>query len=91
MLRQLISKWGIMSIDMVSALDADMAVINEDGTKDYVDNASYTESNKEDVIEVKEVKAEQETEIPGQMNITDFSDVNPENKAKDPRAALFGN
>lgn len=38
MLRQLISKWGIMSIDMVSAMDADMAVINEDGTKDYVDN-----------------------------------------------------
>lgn len=38
MLRQLISKWGVMSIDMVSAMDADMAVINEDGTKDYVDN-----------------------------------------------------
>jgi len=38
MLRQLISKWGIMSIDMASAVDADMAVINDDGTKDYVDN-----------------------------------------------------
>ena len=92
MLRQLISKWGIMSLDMVSALDADMAVINEDGTKNYVDNASYTESNKEDVIEVKEVKVEQETEIPGQIDITDFPDVvNTENKAKDPRTALFGN
>jgi recombination protein RecT len=38
MLRQLISKWGIMSIEMASAIDADMAVINEDGTKDYVEN-----------------------------------------------------
>ena len=38
MLRQLISKWGIMSIDMASGIDSDMAVINEDGTKDYVDN-----------------------------------------------------
>lgn len=38
MLRQLISKWGIMSIEMKSAIDADMAVINDDGTKDYVDN-----------------------------------------------------
>ena len=38
MLRQLISKWGIMSIQMASALDADMAVINEDGTKNYVEN-----------------------------------------------------
>ena len=37
MLRQLISKWGIMSIDMASAIDSDMAVINEDGTKEYVD------------------------------------------------------
>ena len=38
MLRQLISKWGIMSIDMITALDSDMAVINEDGSKTYVDN-----------------------------------------------------
>ena len=40
MLRQLISKWGIMSIEMQSAIDADMAVINEDGSKNYVDNDS---------------------------------------------------
>ena len=38
MLRQLISKWGVMSIEMQSALDSDMAVINEDGTKTYVEN-----------------------------------------------------
>lgn len=44
MLRQLISKWGIMSIDMMSAIDADMAVIHEDGTKDYVDT--------EDIVDV---------------------------------------
>ena len=37
MLRQLISKWGIMSIDMMTAMDSDMAVIHEDGTKDYVE------------------------------------------------------
>lgn len=37
MLRQLISKWGIMSIEMVDAIDRDMAVINEDGTADYVE------------------------------------------------------
>lgn len=42
MLRQLISKWGIMSIEMQSAIDADMAVINDDGTKDYVDNEPLT-------------------------------------------------
>lgn len=56
MLRQLISKWGIMSIDMASAIDADMAVINEDGTKDYVDNDP-------DVI-VIEQPSEPEQEVP---------------------------
>lgn len=37
MLRQLISKWGIMSIELQSAIDSDMAVIHEDGTRDYVE------------------------------------------------------
>lgn len=37
MLRQLVSKWGIMSIEMQSAIDSDMAVIREDGTKEYVE------------------------------------------------------
>ena len=51
MLRQLISKWGIMSIEMASAMDSDMAVINEDGTKDYVENET-------DVIDITEVASE---------------------------------
>lgn len=38
LLRQLISKWGIMSVDMQTAYEGDMAVINEDGSKNYVDN-----------------------------------------------------
>lgn len=38
MLRQLISKWGIMSIDMQEAMIKDMAVVKEDGTYDYIDN-----------------------------------------------------
>lgn len=38
MLRQLISKWGIMSIDMQQAYEGDMAYIKEDGSKEYVDN-----------------------------------------------------
>lgn len=50
MLRQLISKWGIMSIDMMSAIDADMAVIHEDGTKDYVDT--------EDIVDMPQPQEE---------------------------------
>ena len=37
MLRQLISKWGTMSIDLQNAIDKDMAVIHEDGKTEYVD------------------------------------------------------
>lgn len=40
MIRQLISKWGIMSIDMRSAYESDMASLSTDGTKSYVDNDS---------------------------------------------------
>ncbi len=43
MLRQLISKWGIMSVEMQEALSKDMAVIKEDGSYDYVDNTPVTE------------------------------------------------
>lgn len=38
MLRQLISKWGIMSIELQTAIEKDMSVIKEDGTVDYVEN-----------------------------------------------------
>lgn len=37
MLRQLISKWGLMSTDLEKAYESDMAVINEDGTPTYVE------------------------------------------------------
>jgi recombination protein RecT len=40
MLRQLISKWGIMSIDMQDAYTKDMAVLDEKGTANYVDNGN---------------------------------------------------
>lgn len=56
MLRQLISKWGIMSIDMQQAYDADMAAINEDGTKEYVDN-------QEQVFDVRQEQPSIEAEV----------------------------
>lgn len=38
MLRQLISKWGIMSIDMQKAIESDMGVLRDNsGTVDYID------------------------------------------------------
>lgn len=60
MLRQLISKWGIMSIDLQKAIDKDMAVIQEDGSADYVENAAEELDNDNVVAEqeIKEVQPE---------------------------------
>lgn len=60
MLRQLISKWGIMSIDMQNAFDKDMAVIHEDGTAEYVYNS---ENSTEDVVADQELN-EVESAVP---------------------------
>ena len=61
MLRQLISKWGIMSIDMMSALDSDMAVIRADGSKEYVDSEDVIEAGT--AVESKnDAKTQQDTE-----------------------------
>ena len=77
MLRQLISKWGIMSIEMQMAMDGDMAVINEDGTKTYVENDA-------DVIDAEIVEqAVAESEQP-QPQTEQTEEANP-------ASILFGN
>lgn len=79
MLRQLISKWGIMSIDMQNAVESDMAVINEDGSKDYVDNT-------EDIVdEPSGTETVEATEQP-QDAIKDDSRINTQ---QDVASALF--
>lgn len=58
MLRQLISKWGIMSVDIVTAIESDMSVV-EDGHKTYFD----VEADRADIQQVdpEEISAEPET------------------------------
>lgn len=75
MLRQLISKWGIMSIEMATALDSDMAVINEDGTK------SYVETEEAAVIEATAAEVPPANMRPGAA---------PDMADDDVAAALFG-
>lgn len=55
MLRQLISKWGVMSIDMQTALETDMQVVHEDGTASFDDGI---EAEFQEVEEVTPPKAE---------------------------------
>ena len=69
MLRQLISKWGIMSIEMTEVLEKDMAVINQDGSVEYVDNGDMPPV--EAVIQQDETAAEVTVE-----NTTEAPEVN---------------
>lgn len=72
MLRQLISKWGIMSIEMQNAVEKDMAVINEDGTPNYVDNSfDPTETIIDEQEDIPEAQIQEEKEIK-QVNINDI-------------------
>ena len=70
MLRHLISRWGIMSIDMMTAYDSDMAVINEDGTRTYVETeepiegtASEVKAPEPEPVKAPEPTAQEEDEI----------------------------
>lgn len=67
MLRQLISKWGIMSVEMETAYGFDMAVIDENGKAIYVDN----QQDMEEIVEA---------EIAENANTVDFieAEVQPE-------------
>ena len=64
MLRQLISKWGLMSIDMQHAFEKDMGTINEDGSVTYVDNVDF-------VPTVSYVEKEEEPQEPKTMKLDD--------------------
>ena len=54
LLRQLISKWGIMSIEMQKAFEADDAVINNDLSPEFVDNEQLQDQMIETQTEIDE-------------------------------------
>ena len=62
MLRQLISKWGIMSVEMERAYVGDQAVIREDGTPDYIDNVPDEPEKAVDVLDVEAKETTDETD-----------------------------
>lgn len=86
MLKQLLSRWGIMTTELIQAIDADEAVINEDGTKNYVET--------EEIIDVPETKPAPEPAKPKAVlnpkTLDEIEAVRSEAPAEDPAAALFG-
>lgn len=83
MLRQLISKWGVMSIDLQKAFEGDMATLDAEGHPTYVedDNDEYVEAT---ATEVNEPKA-QDTQAEAQD--TQNNAQNTQNSVQDPQPA----
>ena len=100
MLRQLISKWGVMSIDLQKAFEGDMATLDAEGHPTYVEDDNNT------ATEVNEPKAQapqpepQDAQNNAQNTQNSVQDPQPtptENPQPEPQqmnaaeAALFGN
>lgn len=62
MLRQLISKWGIMSIELQEAYEKDMSVVYEDGKIEYVDKAEQAPIIEQEVQQQPQPKMEYKQE-----------------------------
>ena len=69
MLRQLISKWGVMSVEIQEAITKDMSIVKEDGSFDYVDNQPTVSTP--NVEEIKNEVKEEKSEIK-QVNINEL-------------------
>lgn len=64
--KQLISKWGIMSTELMTAVEADQAVVNGNGKYDYVDNEEEKKPSKkttvDNTIEIEDEEEDKEAE-----------------------------
>lgn len=103
MLRQLLSKWGVLSIEMQEAYSKDMAVMDVEGKVDYVDTvyeapqtAKAIEEKPQDpnetVKRAEEIINRAEAKIEAEKKATKKKTIKtePEEPANDAAAALFG-
>lgn len=82
MLRQLISKWGIMSIDMQTAMEKDMAEIKTNGDYEYIESVEYN-ADVVDEVPPQDIVANDKVEDTNEnQEVTngeeDFTDTNDE-------------
>ena len=70
LLKSLLKKYGILSTELITAVDSDMAIINEDGTRTYVETeepiegtASEVKAPEPEPVKAPEPTAQEEDEI----------------------------
>ena len=72
-LRQLLSKWGIMSVEMQEAFIKDQTEMKENGDYEYIDNPKrdFAKPTKEEVVEQQQEETGTE-EPPLEVESSDF-------------------
>ena len=63
MLRQLISKWGVMSVEMQQAFEKDMSELKNDGSFEYIDNEPEEKNN----IEEADIEEHNNDDVPQEI------------------------
>lgn len=89
MLRQLISKWGVMSIEMQQAFEGDMATFDSEGHATYVENEEITVAEVEEPQDAQRAAQEAQNAPQQPQSAQEEPQSNPNENAA--AAALFGN
>lgn len=97
-IRQLLSKWGIMSVEMQQAYVADQGVIDDDGTVRYVDNPQNVEAkvaediefhaNTEDFVEAEVEPVKEEAPAPKRGRKKQTADAAEQPVVEQPETAM---
>lgn len=84
MLRQLISKWGIMSIEMQNAFASDMTFTDENGSQNYAENDA-------DIIDMEQTEPDTYEAVETPEGTQQAEPTQEAEAPQDAAAALFGN
>ncbi len=71
MLRQILSKWGNLNFEMQQALESDMAIIEDDGSKTYIDNIVVDQDETEEKQEMNNIIQNKTIQTNKQISIAD--------------------
>ncbi len=87
--RQLLGKYGILSVEMVRAFESDMSMVNEDGSFDYIDN--QPDEPQDDLVDANVTITEENADDGSGLSEADKAEIMAAEAAQsEVEQALFG-
>ena len=87
--RQLLGKYGILSVEMVRAFESDMSMVNEDGSFDYIDN--QPDEPQDDLVDANVTITEENADDGSGLSEADKAEIMAAEAAQSEiEQALFG-